>query len=46
MFRAVAVVATFASAVAFAPAGRVASSAALKMGFESEIGVFMIITKF
>jgi len=39
MFRACAIIASFAGVAAFAPAGRMAaSSSALKMGFESEIG--------
>ena len=40
MFRAASVlVASFAAVSAFAPAGRIAASSALKMGFESEAGV-------
>ena len=39
MFRLAAVVASFAAASAFAPAGRMAASSALKMGFETEAGV-------
>ena len=38
MFRAIAVVASIATAAAFAPASRVVSSSAHKMGFESELG--------
>mmetsp|Transcript_1156 Transcript_1156/g.1203 ORF Transcript_1156/g.1203 Transcript_1156/m.1203 type:complete len:201 (+) Transcript_1156:75-677(+) len=38
MFRAAAIIASFAGVAAFAPAGRMAASSALKMGFESEIG--------
>mmetsp|Transcript_21481 Transcript_21481/g.21603 ORF Transcript_21481/g.21603 Transcript_21481/m.21603 type:complete len:200 (+) Transcript_21481:117-716(+) len=38
MFRTVAVLASFAGVTAFAPAGRMATSSAVKMGFESEIG--------
>mmetsp|Transcript_21277 Transcript_21277/g.35640 ORF Transcript_21277/g.35640 Transcript_21277/m.35640 type:complete len:202 (+) Transcript_21277:38-643(+) len=38
MFRTLAILASFVSASAFAPAGRVATSSALKMGFESELG--------
>mmetsp|Transcript_35882 Transcript_35882/g.36569 ORF Transcript_35882/g.36569 Transcript_35882/m.36569 type:complete len:200 (+) Transcript_35882:61-660(+) len=38
MFRAAAIIASLAGVAAFAPAGRVASSSALKMGFESELG--------
>eukprot|EP01041_Mallomonas_annulata_P002147 gene2147-biopygen1024 len=38
MFRAAAIFASVASVAAFAPAGRVVSSSALKMGFESELG--------
>jgi hypothetical protein len=38
MFRLAAVVASIANVAAFAPASKVASSSALKMGFESEIG--------
>ena len=38
MFRALSVVASLVSAAAFAPASRVVSSSALKMGFEGEIG--------
>ena len=39
MFRAIAVLASFVGVSAFAPAGRMASSSALKMGFETEAGV-------
>ena len=38
MFRALAILATFVSAAAFAPASRVASSSALKMNYENAIG--------
>jgi hypothetical protein len=38
MFRALAILASFIGAAAFAPAARVARSSALKMGFENEIG--------
>ena len=38
MFRATAILAILASAAAFAPMGRMATSSALKMSFESEIG--------
>ena len=38
MFRATAFVASVAAVAAFAPAGRVASSSALKMGFENALG--------
>ena len=38
MFRALAVIASFVSAAAFAPASRIARSSALKMGFEDAIG--------
>ena len=38
MFRLAAVVASIVNVAAFAPAGKVVSSSALKMGFESEIG--------
>jgi hypothetical protein len=38
MFRLAALVASIANVAAFAPASRVVSSSALKMGFESEIG--------
>ena len=38
MFRAAALVASFVGVAAFAPAGRMASSNALKMGFENEVG--------
>jgi hypothetical protein len=38
MFRLAAVVASIANVAAFAPASKVVSSSALKMGFESEIG--------
>lgn len=39
MFRAAAVLASFVGVSAFAPASRVASSSALKMSFENELGV-------
>jgi len=39
MFRALAILASLVGASAFAPAGRLAASSALKMGFEKEIGV-------
>ena len=38
MFRVAAVVASFAAVSAFAPAGRMATSSALKMGFENALG--------
>ena len=38
MFRATAILAILASAAAFAPMGRMATSSALKMSFESELG--------
>jgi len=38
MFRTIALLASFIGAAAFAPAGRVATSSALKMGFEDAIG--------
>ena len=38
MFRAIAILASFIGAAAFAPAGRMVRSSALKMSFESEIG--------
>jgi hypothetical protein len=38
MFRALAILASFIGAAAFAPAARVARSSALKMAFENEIG--------
>eukprot|EP00607_Mallomonas_marina_P001037 CAMPEP_0182427210 /NCGR_PEP_ID=MMETSP1167-20130531/15792_1 /TAXON_ID=2988 /ORGANISM="Mallomonas Sp, Strain CCMP3275" /LENGTH=199 /DNA_ID=CAMNT_0024609269 /DNA_START=68 /DNA_END=667 /DNA_ORIENTATION=+ len=38
MFRAAAIFASFAGVAAFSPSGRMATSSALKMGFESEIG--------
>jgi hypothetical protein len=38
MFRALAILASFVSVAAFAPASRVASSSALKMSFENAIG--------
>ena len=38
MFRALAILASFVSAAAFAPASRVASSSALKMNYENAIG--------
>ena len=38
MFRATAILAILASVAAFAPMGRMATSSALKMSFESEIG--------
>ena len=38
MFRVAALIASVASVAAFAPAGRVSTSSALKMGFESELG--------
>lgn len=39
MFRVAAVLASFVGVSAFVPAGRMATSSALKMGFESEAGV-------
>lgn len=39
MFRAIALIASFIGASAFAPAGRMATSSAVKMSFESELGV-------
>ena len=39
MFRIAAILASVAGVAAFAPAGRMASSSALKMGFETEAGV-------
>ena len=39
MFRVAAILASVAGVAAFAPAGRMASSSALKMGFETEAGV-------
>ena len=38
MFRALAILASFVSASAFAPASRIASSSALKMSYENELG--------
>ena len=38
MFRALAILVSFASVAAFAPASRIASSSALKMGYEKAIG--------
>mmetsp|Transcript_6497 Transcript_6497/g.10872 ORF Transcript_6497/g.10872 Transcript_6497/m.10872 type:complete len:192 (+) Transcript_6497:55-630(+) len=38
MFRTIAILASFIGAAAFAPAGRVATSSALKMGFEDALG--------